>query len=71
MRGPGKFLGRVGEGFCGEEVEKFVVGSLVVRDYGKGGEKAVSKRRDSAGGGSFGGILVGKIGGENGGKRWW
>ena len=34
----------------------------------KGGEKAVSKRR---GGGGFGGILVGKIGGENGGKRWW
>lgn len=24
-RGPGKFLGRVGEGFCGEEVEKVVV----------------------------------------------
>lgn len=60
MRGPGKFLGRVGEGFCGEEVEKFVVVRGVVED----GEKAQGVE-------VFGGILVEKIGGENGGKRWW
>lgn len=33
-----------------------------------GGEKAVRQRR---GGRGFGGMLVEKIGGENGGKRWW
>ena len=44
-----------------------MVGSVVVKLRWE----AVRKRRDSAGGGSFGGILVEKIGGENGGKRWW